>query len=117
LTARLGEDALTRIRADLPAARVDTALAEGAALTPDRATAYALHDEWTSPPPSAPRCVLTPREAEVAVLVAQGLTNPQIASRLHVSTRTVGTHLEHIRAKLDLPSRAQIAVWATSRSA
>jgi DNA-binding CsgD family transcriptional regulator len=61
--------------------------------------------------------VLTPRELEVAVLVADGLTNQQIAHRLSVAPRTAETHLENIRQKLGFRSRAQIASWVTSRKA
>jgi DNA-binding CsgD family transcriptional regulator len=58
---------------------------------------------------------LTAREHQVAQLVADGLTNPQIAARLGVSPRTVVNHLEHIRAKLDLRTRTQVATWITRR--
>jgi predicted ATPase/DNA-binding NarL/FixJ family response regulator len=57
--------------------------------------------------------LLSPREAEVAVLLARGLTNKQIASELVVSPGTIRSHVEHILAKLDLTSRAQVAVWAS----
>ena len=65
--------------------------------------------------PAALPVVLTPRELEVAVLVADGLTNQQIAHRLSVAPRTAETHLENIRQKLGFRSRAQIASWVTSR--
>jgi len=64
------------------------------------------------PVPAGP---LTPREREVAELVAQGLTNRQIAARLYLSERTAQNHVQHILAKLHLPNRSQIAVWITSR--
>jgi DNA-binding NarL/FixJ family response regulator len=60
---------------------------------------------------------LTPREREVAALVAQGLTNREIAGRLYLSERTAQNHVQHILTKLGLPNRSQIAVWATRRSA
>ena len=53
--------------------------------------------------------VLTPREREVAGLVAQGLSNRQIAARLVISQRTAESHVEHILAKLGLATRTQIA--------
>jgi DNA-binding NarL/FixJ family response regulator len=56
---------------------------------------------------------LTQREGEVATLLAQGLTNKQIAVELTMSPATVRSHVEHILVKLDLRSRAQIAVWAS----
>ena len=52
---------------------------------------------------------LTPTERQVADLVHQGLTNPEIAARLFVSPRTVQSHVSHILAKLDLRSRVEIA--------
>jgi DNA-binding CsgD family transcriptional regulator len=64
----------------------------------------------------APAEPLTPREREVAELVAQGLTNRDIAARLYLSERTAQNHVQHILTKLDLPNRSQIAVWITSRS-
>jgi DNA-binding CsgD family transcriptional regulator len=55
---------------------------------------------------------LTARELQVADLIADGLTNANIAETLGVSVRTVDSHVEHLRAKLGVRSRAQIAVWA-----
>jgi DNA-binding NarL/FixJ family response regulator len=53
----------------------------------------------------------TQREREVAVLVAQGLGNREIAATLVLSIRTVESHVTHVMSKLDLRSRAQVAVW------
>jgi DNA-binding NarL/FixJ family response regulator len=58
---------------------------------------------------------LTSREWEVAVLVARGHFNRQIADDLVVSERTVDTHVSHILRKLHLVSRAQIAAWVVQR--
>jgi predicted ATPase/DNA-binding CsgD family transcriptional regulator len=52
--------------------------------------------------------VLTPREREVAALVATGLSNREVAERLVISKRTADTHVEHILSKLGVTSRAQI---------
>ncbi len=57
---------------------------------------------------------LTKREREVAAYVAEGLTNRDIADRLVISDRTVETHVEHIRNKLGVRSRAQVATWTVS---
>lgn len=54
---------------------------------------------------------LTPREHEIARLVARGLTNREIADLLVVSPETVKTHVSHILRKLDLRSRHQVAAW------
>ncbi|MBA3266589.1 MAG: response regulator transcription factor [Nocardioidaceae bacterium] len=59
--------------------------------------------------------MLTPREREVAELVAQGLTNREIAARLYLSERTAENHVQHILTKLDLRNRSQIATWISSR--
>jgi DNA-binding NarL/FixJ family response regulator len=56
--------------------------------------------------------VLTPREREVAALIADGLTNKDIAARLVVSKRTVDAHVEHILGKLGYSSRLQVATLA-----
>jgi DNA-binding CsgD family transcriptional regulator len=58
---------------------------------------------------------LTPTERTVAVLVADGLSNPQIGERLFVSRRTVQTHLVHVFAKLGISSRAQLAAEVARR--
>jgi DNA-binding CsgD family transcriptional regulator len=54
---------------------------------------------------------LTPREREVAALVARGLTNLQVAEELTISERTVEGHVERILGKLEFRSRGQIAAW------
>jgi predicted ATPase/DNA-binding CsgD family transcriptional regulator len=61
--------------------------------------------------------LLTPREREVAALVAKGLTNREIAACLVVSKRTVDAHLEHILAKLGYSSRVQVAALASHEQA
>jgi non-specific serine/threonine protein kinase len=58
---------------------------------------------------------LTRREREVAALVAQGQTDRQIAEALVITEGTVGVHLSNIFTKLDLHSRAQLAVWAAEQ--
>jgi DNA-binding CsgD family transcriptional regulator len=60
---------------------------------------------------------LSPREIEVADLVAEGLSNPAIARRLYVSRTTVASHVGHILVKLGFSSRAQIAAWVAQRRA
>ena len=60
---------------------------------------------------------LTPRERDIAALVAQGLTNPQIAERLLLATGTVRIHVERILGKLGMTSRVQIATWYLSDAA
>jgi predicted ATPase/DNA-binding CsgD family transcriptional regulator len=55
--------------------------------------------------------VLTPREQEVAALVAQGKANKEIASTMMISLRTAEAHVEHILTKLEFTARTQIASW------
>ncbi|WP_199832442.1 response regulator transcription factor, partial [Streptomyces pactum] len=57
---------------------------------------------------------LSPRELQVLAELTTGRTNREIAERLHVTPRTVGTHIEHILAKLDLPNRAAAAARAAA---
>jgi len=52
---------------------------------------------------------LTPTEREVVALVAEGLSNPDVADRLFMSRSTVKTHLNHVFAKLGVTTRAELA--------
>lgn len=62
-------------------------------------------------PVESARAKLSRRENEIAALVAEGLTNREIGARLFISERTVDGHLEHVREKLGVNTRAQIAAW------
>jgi DNA-binding NarL/FixJ family response regulator len=79
------------------------------------AEAIAVALDEAAEPVAVDRGGLTAREWEVAQLVAAGMTNRAIASRLVVSHRTVDGHLEHILAKLGFQSRAQVAAWMAER--
>ncbi|WP_280242276.1 ATP-binding protein [Nocardia abscessus] len=98
--------------ASLPEAVLRAERARGEVLDHDQAIAYALdRHERAAEPAQRDDAVLTAREQQVAELVAQGLSNRQIAERLVVSPRTVDRHLENILAKLGFSSRTQIAAW------
>jgi DNA-binding NarL/FixJ family response regulator len=65
-------------------------------------------------PPTRPTMteVLSRRERQVVLLVAEGLSNKEISSRLMLSDKTVKNHVSHILAKLNLSARTQIAIMA-----
>ena len=111
------EKALGMARKALPAAGYRAAFAKGSAMDQAEAIAFALGE---SPRPGSaalqdqPR--LTRREQDVATLVAQGMSNRQIAAVLVISVRTVETHVQHIMDKLGCSTRAQIAAWSAARS-
>lgn len=93
---------------------------EGAFFTVDQAVAYALSGKAPARGKAAAGKLagdLTRREFEVAGLVADGLSNKEIAARLVISHRTAEAHVEHILAKLGFTSRAQIASWFAQREA
>ena len=105
---------LDALRAVLGEADMDRAWAEGRALSLEQGVALALADEAAGASsrlaaPRPPNDRLTPRECEVALLLAQGRTNRQIAHSLVISERTAAVHVEHILSKLDLHSRWQVA--------
>ncbi|MGV9862549.1 ATP-binding protein [Rhodococcus koreensis] len=88
--------------------------AKGEALTFDESVALALGSETDRKPKgkgSAARAGLTRREQQIAALVADGLTNREIATKLVISQRTVDAHVEHILTKLGFRSRTQIVRW------
>jgi non-specific serine/threonine protein kinase len=115
--ARLGATALAAALAVASArsleATVDDALAADWP-APSIAAGPAAELEVTAPSgpepgPDRPSTPLTRRELEVAALIAQGLTNRNIAERLVISEWTVDSHVRHILTKLDVHSRAQVA--------
>lgn len=113
------------VEATLPNDVYAIALEHGRAMSLDDAIKLALSGEkavWAQQvggtsgrPVAEPSTSLSRREQEVAVLVARGLTNRQIASELVLSERTVESHVAKILGKLELSSRAQIATWATEQ--
>ena len=106
-TAALGE---RRFQAEFEAGRdLNREAAIGLALgEPVQAAVAGSGDTAPSP--------LSKREAEVAHLVTDGLSNKQIAARLVISEHTVDSHIRHILNKLGFNSRAQIAAWMASSS-
>ena len=116
----LHEPYLAAARSQLGEEAWEADLAEGRAMSLEEAVEYALSKEGTAPStapvpqkPSSdqPPVALTPREKEVALLVAKDLSNRQIASELVLSEHTVATHVRNILKKLGLHSRNQVAAW------
>jgi pimeloyl-ACP methyl ester carboxylesterase/DNA-binding CsgD family transcriptional regulator len=122
-TAVLHREADTGTRFEL--GREVAALIPGATLIPLPGSSHLFYyGDWAAVvdavlgflcEPASPVPRLTGRELEVAELVAEGLTNQAIASRLSVAPRTAEAHVENIRRKLQVRSRAQIAAWVTEQ--
>jgi predicted ATPase/DNA-binding CsgD family transcriptional regulator len=102
---------LERARAEVGSAKADQLGVEGSHLSSDELMNEALRevDHGLSSP-------LSSRELEVADLVGEGLTNREIAQRLIISTRTVESHVDHIKVKLGFRRRARIVAWALDRA-
>jgi predicted ATPase/DNA-binding CsgD family transcriptional regulator len=105
-----------RLRQNLGDEVFTAAHARGSELTLDRAVGYAA-DEKPAKDIELPQMesALTRRELEIAGLVAQGLSNKEIAGILVIAQRTAEGHVEHILRKLGFTSRSQIAAWAAQQ--
>ncbi len=118
------ERALAAARAHLGKEAFATALAEGGAMTPEQVLAVQGQAVASGPSPAGPASPppvkmsliypagLTAREVEVLRLVAQGLSDAQIAEQLVISSRTVNWHLTSIYSKLGVSSRAAATRYA-----
>lgn len=129
------DEACRRLRIDLGTAGFETAWDDGGRLGGRAAAVEALSaptvtendpaDPAPAPPPAAPapapapfpaatdvpRHGLTPRQFEVATLVARGMTNRQISRELDISQWTVVNHIREVMRKLNVPSRVHVAQW------
>jgi len=106
-----------KLRKSLGAHDFERSFDHGAAMSVDDAVAFALEEDL--PTRSTNRdesgaAVLTRREREIALLIAEGLSNKDIASRLVISKRTAEGHVEHILTKLGFTSRTQVATWVAN---
>lgn len=110
----------SRLRRELGDMGFEQALSTGGELTFEQAVALALGSparrRAAKSKDGASRAGLTRREQEIAALVAEGLTNKEIAAKLVISHRTADAHVEHILAKLGFRSRAQIARWFSQQA-
>jgi DNA-binding CsgD family transcriptional regulator len=119
------EPSMAAARALLGEAAWEAAFAQGIAMSAEEAAEYALSEDVVPAPERPPAGgktddplttdPLTAREREVAAMVAQGMSNRQIASEIFLSEHTVKRHISKILRKLGLASRAEVAAWATER--
>jgi DNA-binding CsgD family transcriptional regulator len=110
-------DGLQRARRVLGKQQFREVFRTGSQLGLEDAVLFALEARTDPLPSQAPAgpSPLTRRELEVADLVADGLSNPEIAARLVISVRTAQGHVENILRKLGFNSRSLIAAWVTER--
>ena len=120
------EQAVAAIRADLGEKAFPTIWAEGRAMTPNQALVAKGQPLMPAVPPNSSATPVAPasrqpvsypagltaREVEVLRLVAQGLTDAQVAEQLVISPRTVNTHLTSIYNKLGVDSRTAASRFA-----
>lgn len=109
------EDAAGRAESRLGPARSAEARAAGGRLRDERLLAYALSGLAEDTVDHDRGSPLTEREQRIAALVAEGLSNRDIARQMSLSARTVAACLDGIRDKLDMRSRTEIAVWAATQ--
>jgi non-specific serine/threonine protein kinase len=115
-------ECLQRVRAHLGSQQADELVEQGRRLSFEDTIELSLHGKTSGPPAgsskaeASPADPLTEREREVAQLVAQGLSNREIATRLVISPRTAEGHVERILHKLDVGSRVQIANWVSRQA-
>ncbi|WP_327584057.1 LuxR C-terminal-related transcriptional regulator [Nonomuraea sp. NBC_00507] len=116
---RYHDECEARTRRALGERAFQAAVERGAKLSREQAVAYALMEEA----PSRGRAgetgglsALTPREMEIARLIAQGMSNKEIAATLVIAQRTAEGHTQHILRKLGFTSRAQIAGWVVEQA-
>ena len=118
------ERSVETLRRRLGDAAFSAAAAEGQAMTLEQVLEHAMSVASSPPTPASDTKPtagagnpgpLTRRERQVAILIAQGLSNRAIASHLFISERTAETHVKHIFTKLGLEARTQVAAWVAQR--
>jgi predicted ATPase/class 3 adenylate cyclase/DNA-binding CsgD family transcriptional regulator len=104
------------LRERLDHGALEAVLAEGRALGPFEAVAWARRARGERKRPPGGWESLTPTELEVVRHAADGLTNPQIGEQMFITRGTVKTHLSHIYTKLGLQNRSELAAQAARRA-
>jgi len=108
------------VRSVLTPEQYAAAYRQGSLLTWDEVFTLALHRRTPDPRQAASRststagATLSRRETEIAKLIAEGLSNPAIASKLVISARTVEKHVSNILTKMGLDNRQQVAAWVAT---
>jgi len=109
------ERAVSAASAGLGERAFASAFQRGGLMATEEAVAYGVDSRPATKPArrsgEQPQMPLTDRELEIARLIAEGLTNKEIASKLFISNRTVETHVTNMLNKLGLSSRTQLARW------
>jgi predicted ATPase/DNA-binding CsgD family transcriptional regulator len=110
------DECARRCRAASGETRFTALLTAGEQLATAEAVRYALGEPEPAAGGTGPEpLTLTPRERQVAELIAAGLSNQQIATRLTTSPRTTDSHVQNILRKLGFTSRAQVAAWVAGQ--
>jgi predicted ATPase/DNA-binding CsgD family transcriptional regulator len=107
--------ATEQLRSRLGERRLAQEIATGARLDRAAGLSFALEERSAPVIGATDGTGLSPREAEIARLVGDGLGNREIGERLFLSPRTVEKHVEHVMNKLGVDSRAEIAAWQVHR--
>jgi DNA-binding CsgD family transcriptional regulator len=107
----LSADTVQAIRQRMGDPEIERAWSEGRCMTAAQTVAFALSSGAQTDHAVAIEG-LSARESEVAALIASGRTSREIAYALVISEKTADSHADHIRTKLGVRSRAEIAAWA-----
>ena len=110
------ERCVTETKERLGAAAFERAFSRGRGMAVTEAADFALgaapaRRDGAAAAAAKPAVALSRREMEIAKLIAEGLTNKEVAARLFISSRTVETHVTNMLNKLGLTSRTQLARW------
>jgi non-specific serine/threonine protein kinase len=112
------DECKAQVRRRLGATAFDAAFRQGGKLTGAEALELALEERSAAPAAAGQAVAATPltrREREIAELIAEGMSNREIAATLVIAQRTAEGHVEHILSKLGFTSRVQVAAWVAEQ--